>query len=159
MKITDLDVKRAMRRLAAVHRPPDDKEAAVRVWRDVLGDLNASELISVVNEYLRSDARYFPKPGALRQMALRRRTGPANRSAGDGPDPAVECPACGAKIRLLDPDEQVLMRYDHGELRNYLTENQTGSQRYGIYHDLSVPHDGLPVVYGSERAQVKRGAA
>lgn len=147
--LTELDVKRQLRRLAAVHRPPDDFDGAVRIWQDVLEGVTKTELMSAVGEYLKADHRYFPKPGQIRQDVLRNRVGQAPQAVrSHGPDPALECPACGAKLRELAPAEQVLWLWDEDEGRRTQRLPESQAKRLGILHDLSVSHTGLAVSYG-----------
>lgn len=154
--ITDMDIMRAHRRLAAVFKAPEDRQAVLEAWRYVLGEYDPEELLFAVSEYLRGEHSYFPKPGKLRAVILakRRESGAVPKSSGrwrpgDGP-----CPVCGADLEVLPPDHQVLIVRTEGGLKNVQIAG-TGPV-FDILHDLDA-HDaaGQPAVgpYGFRRAR------
>ncbi len=165
MTLTELDVKRAVRQLATAYgKSLSDKEEAdlITIWRVALEGIEASELKEAVKERIKSDSAYFPKGGQIRALALeaRLRAGTHHRMSEDPDriDPAMQCPVCGEKLRLLQPEEQVQMRYDPEEGRTVNILPTSRAATLGILHNLSIHKSvGAPAIgqYGhwpSERA-------
>jgi len=108
--VTEMDVKNAIRKLAvAFTRPEGSEDDLVGLWRHVLDGVDGDALREAVSRYLRSDSRFFPKPGQIRTMCLEiaaesygeRQERPRSwNSLQEGP-----CPVCGASLRLAgDPN-------------------------------------------------------
>lgn len=131
MRVTLAEIAVGLRALGSVYRMPDEKpEAIAKTWLRVLDDLEASAFDAGVEAYLRSAARYWPRPGEIRQLALRegREQGVTvlrtpegaywawEREKGDG----APCPVCESVVACLacgDPH----CRQNHG--------------RWGVLHD------------------------
>ena len=145
--LNDLDVKRQMRRLAAVYHAPDDREAAVSVWRDVLGDLDEGDLDAAVSQYLREPHTYFPKPGKIREIAqMARRENGKPTEAREEQDPSV-CRVCGAVLRELSPAEQVAYYWDDASGKYVNGVLPAIRPRLGILHSLKRHREaGQPVI-------------
>lgn len=129
MKLTDLDLRRQIKRLKAIYNTKKTDDELVEAWRWVLGDLEPHELMSAVSDYAKGGGRFFPVPGQIREHAVQKRPGAGNFESTDwnqlqeGP-----CPVCGAVMRLLTPKEQTFGGdYAEGE-----------AQRYGVLHDLGM---------------------
>lgn len=139
MPVTELDIRKQVRRLEAVYRAPKSTDELVESWKWVLGsDVSPEELMAAVSDYAKSSARYFPTPGQIREAAFLRRTHSGEAHQGpkdwtqtmDGP-----CPVCGAVLRMLDPDEQVQTAWDDvaGE---YTHQGAPAlNPRFGVLHD------------------------
>lgn len=72
MKITKPEIMQQLARLLEIyprprHAPEGDEELA-RIWHRELGDLDADVVRAGVSAYCRTDADYFPKPGAVRRL-------------------------------------------------------------------------------------------
>ncbi len=126
---------RELGRLLDVHRRPahypTDDEQLARLFVEHCGDISAEQFTQAVTAYLKSDARFFPKPGELRALAERQPGATAFRDdavaqywcweRGDRPFSApyqdteghfAPCPACGrgiseyGRIRLVHEHHQ-----------------------------------------------------
>lgn len=94
-QVTAVDTRREIKRLTMVYGGQKDQEELASTWAFVLKGVDVMELRSAVGDYLRSDARYFPKPGQLRSRILAER---AERIPIEKPkeQEGAECPGCGA---------------------------------------------------------------
>lgn len=68
--LTDLELKRAIRRLAVVFPKKRRTDEMLPEWRQPLRDLNPQQLANAVEAYLTSGDSYFPTPSQLRKLAL-----------------------------------------------------------------------------------------
>ena len=68
---------RELGRLLEIYRRPDhfpaDVEEMARRYVSVCADVSPDQFSLAVTTYLRSPAKFFPKPGELRELALRER--------------------------------------------------------------------------------------
>ena len=87
--ITDLEIKRAMKRCAAVYPAPREADNALKVWRAVLTDkrkhITPEELDHAVTAYLDSSERFFPAPGVLWEEYIRATRGSPSYHRDDPP--------------------------------------------------------------------------
>lgn len=113
MKVTLPEIMHGVARLLEIYaRPrqlPEDPDAIAKIWHRELGDLDADVFRAGVASYCRTDAEYFPKPGAIRKLgeAVAKPTAAAGGLAGEyaawertwaaAPlGQPVPCPVCGA---------------------------------------------------------------
>ena len=96
MRITSIEFRSVFRKLAHAFRPPpaaqEDWDEFVKTWLKVLGDVSPAELNEAAMEYMRTEDNFFPNPGQLRALALRRRTQPRYEAPEEG-----ACDVCGAE--------------------------------------------------------------
>ena len=140
-------------KLATIFNTPPNMEATVDGWMFVLEGCNDRELLRAVEEYMRSDERYFPKPGQILKnvQATRSKTwGQETQQSKDwnqlqeGP-----CPVCGAVLQLYaDPHaSKYVYNPRKGEWRPRTADDPEVTKRYQVVHDR-VAHEraGVPAV-------------
>ena len=139
MPVTEIDLRKQIRRLEAVYRAPKPTDELVASWAWVLSDVEPGEPMGAVSDYARSPARYFPTPGQIREAALLRRV-ESGGAAQLGPRSWNQtlkgpCPVCGAVLRMLKPEEQVQFGWDEesGKFMHMGAEAQ--GERFGVLHD------------------------
>ena len=144
MGMTELDVKREIRRLAVAYgKPPEAEAELVGLWRHVLEDVPLSAVQEAVSRYVKSDARYFPRAGMIRTLARQvdgEHIGP--REAGSSSDwnatQEGPCPVCGAVLQLADdPNDPGTKVYDarRGRWRDRTPDDPIPPRRYRVLHD------------------------
>ncbi len=117
-------------RLLRVHkRPswaPDDMTAFAGDYVAIIDDVSAEQVTQGVTAYLKSPAKFFPKPGELRAIAREQRgldvpgTDPdtyadwMSRGYTDKNDQLAPCPACG---RAWQAHPRVTLVHDHARHR------------------------------------------
>lgn len=161
-RVTQFDCEREIRRLeAAGYRVPDvGIERTARVWTKVMEGVGPKSFTAAVDEYLRSDSRWWPKPGAIRQLAfevrardpkarptdLRSRYLRWEQSQEDG------CPVCGAAVQLVGPGRRGVPQKRWNEETGRLEDGEAGEGRLWVVHDAErhrqegVPWVGPPYV-------------
>ena len=117
------DVSAALDRLATVYHAPKGISLATLgdVWFQSLHDLAAPDLRTAVDTYLRSAARFFPKPGEIRSL-LPRRNGDEHDGTllgryrfwqfGSGVGDGEPCPVCGSVLAQTESG-RLAMHHDH----------------------------------------------
>ena len=140
MPVTEIDIRRQVRRLEVVFSTKKTTDEIVEAWKWVLADdLDADELMKAVSDYAKSGGRYFPTPGQIREIALVGRVaGIYGQKAGpkawdqtlDGP-----CPICGAVLRMLKPEEQVQFGWDEKDGKFMHMGADSECSRFGVLHD------------------------
>lgn len=130
--ITELDIRRAVTRLAAVYPRRGTEDSTVNAWRYVFeGEdyLESHHLREAVRITLKAGGRFAPSPGEILQEAKRIYRADASKThdvaAGSASAP---CPVCGATLRLLTPQEQ-----SYGGF--YSGDNMPRAPRFGVFHD------------------------
>lgn len=113
MMLAKTDVAAALDRLATVYTAPKGVSLATLgdVWFQALHELAAPQLRVAVDTYLRSSARFFPKPGEIRalvprtngdehdgSLAGRYRAWQYGSALGDG----EPCPVCGSTLEVSE---------------------------------------------------------
>lgn len=148
MKITRMDVMDALRDLEGAFTPPKGvtRDVLASVWMKVLDGVYVDELNRSVDQYLRSDARYWPKPGLIlgeirkaRHLSGIKRIETAvdvywawEETKGDGEPLAgagSACPVCGAVLEYREP-----------------------SGRYNVWHNASL-HESAGVPFVGPRSE------
>ena len=106
--MNDLDLKREIRKLAIAYGKPESPEdETLGLWRHVLDGLSDKAITEAVSRYVRTSARYFPRPGQIREIALEIESQtfgdrkPEEPKELDGP-----CPVCGAVLQLARDNAQ-----------------------------------------------------
>lgn len=133
------------------HKPSDVAfEAVAGRWFEKLSDINDSQLARAVDDYIRGGHDFWPKPGAIRSMALSANVSNfgaqefgAGYSEHDRP-----CAVCGAELRWLKPHEQVNYKWNP-ETREFFNEAAPvlHGERYGTLHDMKAHRlAGVPCV-------------
>lgn len=161
-RVTAMDVQSQLKRLvSAGYRAPNngDLEHTAAVWVKVLEGIEAHEFRQAVERYLRSDARYFPRPGHIRNVALE------GRANGNAPLHTLEaqylrweasqegpCPVCGATLRMVSADESdtppVIWDPELDRIRKRTEDDPSPPDRLAVMHDPTehaaarVPHVG-----------------
>lgn len=109
MILTKQDVARVLDRLATVYRVPKGTDITTLgdVWMRALVNVTADELQEATDAYLRSTARFFPKPGELLAMVPKRERSLDDGTLrgrylvwfhGDGMAAHEPCPVCGSAL-------------------------------------------------------------
>lgn len=156
MAVNELEIRKQVRRLLVVFNSSKPEAEIVEGWKWVLGDkIDNVEMMSAVSEYAQSGSRYFPSPGQILDAARSKRT-PAtyeDRAArnGNGPDPAVECPTCGQRLRELKPEEQVWVEWDEDTETFKNIAAPAKNPRLGILHDYRKHREAGAATIGSYR--------
>ncbi len=145
--VTDLDITTAIRKLAVAFTKPDAPEAdLVGLWKHVLEDVDASALREAVSRYLKSDNRFFPKPGQMLWLVREvegETFGEARRERGEGPWDQLQegpCPVCRATMQLQPPPRhshthQAVFDWKIGAYRARTEQDERPTHRYRIIHD------------------------
>lgn len=156
MRITEADIRKQVRRLKVVFGSKKPEDQIIEGWKWILMDDSAavtpSELISAVREYASSESRFFPTPGQLLELIKAKRSPAAYDGQGKGQDPMLQCPTCGAKVRVLAPEEQVWFVWSEKEnaFENILPEAK--APRLGILHDFKAHrNEGAEIIGGYRR--------
>lgn len=155
MDITELDVRKQVRRLLTVYSTAKSEDAVTAAFFHVLGGkLGPVDLMAAVSAYLESPARYMPTPGVLLELA-RAKMREGGGSYGDAPqreDYALRCPTCGAKLRELGPDDQVWTEWSEDENKFINVLPAATGPRLGILHDYRIHRErGVMIVGGYRR--------
>ena len=107
-----MDVMAGLERLLMVYSrhksAPESPHDFAKLYHDICGDLSREAFEQAIEAYLKSDARYFPKPGEL--CTLARQVPPVVSSNGGGLEiryrawerngmaDGEPCPVCAAKL-------------------------------------------------------------
>jgi hypothetical protein len=131
--ITREHIRELIAKLSAVFTPP--KEASlthlVDAWWEALQDVGEPGLLEYARQrYVREEGHYFPKPAALRRLALEakarqfRASASATAHAADGQAP--HCPRCGTHevFTPLHFRARTLVRHAHDCLAQHPTERE-----------------------------------
>lgn len=153
MAVTELDIKKQIRRLRVVFNTSKPEEELIEGWMWVLGKkVDNVEMMAAVSEYAQSGARYFPSPGQILELVRSKRPPPEYvEGGGASHDHALSCPTCGAKLRVLQPDEQVWTEWDEEgrSFRNILPAAE--KPRLGILHNYQAHRDQKAEIIGGYR--------
>lgn len=141
--VTDLEIRKNVRRLMAVFSTSKAEDEVVEAWKWVLAsDVEPMELAMAVSDYAKSGARYFPTPGQLREAAMAHRTSqPAEAGASKDWNQLQEgpCPVCGAVLQLATDPLASRQVYDSrvGKWRARTRDDPPPTKRYTVVHDLA----------------------
>jgi hypothetical protein len=125
VRLDTLDMRGVLEKLGDVHTSPaateEDVTRLAETWLEVLGDLPLTSINRAVTVYLKSEKRFFPKPGEIRALARQYlepgvetladrhaawlRNGMSDRLGGRH----TPCPVCGAELAFYRRFE---MRHD-----------------------------------------------
>lgn len=119
------ELERLLRVYARPGHAPSDPIAFAQTYVEACTDVSAEQFVQAVSEYLRTDARFFPKPGELRVFALKQpgfQVGPERGSvdawlrAGcvDAAGKLIPCPCCN---RAFQWSPRLKVVHNHGEHR------------------------------------------
>lgn len=143
MGLSELDVKRAIRQLGIAYgKPTEPEQELVGLWRHVLDGVSEEALTEAVSRYCKSPARFFPRAGAIREIALAVDAGRSRRPIEQIADPnedlaAKPCPVCGARLQLAhDPNDDGMV-FDHktNRRRPRTEHDYQPPKRYRVLHD------------------------
>lgn len=145
-------------RLMRVHkRPawaPENTEAFAGDYIAICDDVSAEQMTQAVTAYLRSAARFFPKPGELRAIA---REQPGLDMAGADPDTfdawlsrgasdaaggLTPCPVCG---RAWQAHPRVTLVHNHAKHRAARVRCLDSCDEMGCIGTYGVPPQSAPV--------------
>ena len=117
------DVGTALDRLAQVYRVPQGTSLPTLgdVWVRALADVERQAFLAAVDTYLRSPARFFPKPGELRAL-IPRQMGESHDGTllgryrawqfGSGLGDGEPCPVCNSVLSQIDSG-RLALHHDH----------------------------------------------
>lgn len=111
MAVTEPEVLRQIQRLEVIYGPAKgDRIEVVGAWRSVMESVSAASLMAAVTRYVKSDARYFPRPGMVRSIAAEIEADtygyrPAEASRDWNQNQDGPCPCCGAVLQELTPEQ------------------------------------------------------
>lgn len=106
-------ISEALDRLAALYKPPTaNLEALASAWEAALRGATADQIRAGVEAYIRSDARFFPKPGQIRTLGI---AGTARVVAAKeaAKDPDAPCATCGAVPGPVPGSQRWNTLHDH----------------------------------------------
>lgn len=136
-RVTHGDAMSAISTLATAYsKKLNDREASdlAGVWVSAMEGVTPKELKEAVRRYVKTGDRYFPRPAAIRAQAVEIRAEwnllDRTEVASDTSESFGPCRVCGARLRLLQPEEMTYGGFYNPPLR----------ERYGILHD-SVAHE------------------
>jgi len=153
MSVTELDVRKQVRRLLAAFSTPKPEDEIVAAWMQwVAPDVENHELMAAVSEYGKSPSRYMPTPGQIRELALKARADthavrlePSDwNQLQEGP-----CPVCGAVLQLAHDPHGSGQVYDPraGRWRDRTDDDPEPPMRYRVLHDgWTHKERGIPAV-------------
>lgn len=148
MNVSRVSALRGVKRIATVYHLPNgtSPEDVAATWAELMADIDDDAFSKAIEVFLRErEGGYFPKPGAIRSIALKfqHRLGGswggniASQYGGWEQDHANgRCPVCQAGLRLLKAVERGI--------------DPSRPDRYGVWHDVEahrragVPHVGFP---------------
>lgn len=153
-RVTAMDARHQIGRLeSAGYRLPDaGAERVAAAWVEALDGVAAEDLADAVTSYIQGTSSYWPKPGALRGLAIDARRDRLN--GGQGGDLKSRylaweqsheggCPVCGAVMQIVQAGNRGVP--------------DTAAGRYGVIHDYGeharkrVAHVGYPYPPEEER--------
>ena len=157
MALSDLDVKREIKRLAIAYgKPTEPEDELVRLWRHVLEGVSDSAVHEAVDQYVRSEARYFPRAGMIRAIALEIQAHEYARRPPDSEPPSNwnslqegPCPVCGAVLQLAHDPNDTGYTYDvrARRWRKRAEGDWQPPKRYRVLHDgWAHKQAGVPAV-------------
>ncbi len=144
-------VRTLIGKLGTIYAQPQNVDGTVDGWLFVLEGCNDHELRKAVEEYMRSEARYFPKPGEILkhvQASRSKHWGEETQASKDwnqlqeGP-----CPVCGAVLQLYADPHAAKYVYNPrtGRWRNRTADDPPAPKRYAVVHDRA-KHANTPIV-------------
>jgi len=163
MNVSRNSALRGIKRIATVYHLPNGMppEDVASTWADALVDIDEDAFDKAVATFLREQqGGYFPKPGAIRSIALRfqHRLGgswggnlASQYRAWEQDHANGRCPVCQAGLRLLKAVERGV--------------DPSRPDRYGVWHDVEahrragVPHVGFPCETLTSSRAIEKAAA
>ena len=144
MHVTELDLRKQVRRLREVFPTSKSEDDLVQAFRFVFNGekVTVPDVSAAVSRLAKTDKRFMPTPGQVLTVAKTIRSESGGwKPEGSKVDLSGEtpCPACGAKVRLLQPDEQVRFGWDErdGRYVDMSAKPAPGAPaRYGVLHDV-----------------------